>query len=201
MANTRTFNDLMAEGSTPRRKPVLDHKAVINNTVEWFQNKNQWHSVEIEMSLPQDKPSSTIRRADIISWDRSGHQFYIIEAKAQWNDFFRDRKFLEYLKWCTWFAFAVPEELASCAKKRMEDVPGWYEGVGLLVIPNAYGNRRLIRQPTENKMSRPTYTKMVEQWAASCRSRLIGERIKVAELKYGLSQPRIDEAIRRAERQ
>ena len=137
----------MSEGLTPRRVPVLDHTAVVKNTVEWFQNKNQWQSVEVEMSLPQDKPSSTIRRADIVAWDRGGQEFYIIEAKSQWNDFIRDRKFFEYRKWCTWFAFAVPEELAACARKRMEAVPGWYEGVGLLVIPNAFGNRRMIRRP------------------------------------------------------
>lgn len=201
MATTPTLESLMSEGFTPRRKPILDHTAVINNTIEWFQHKNQWQSVEIEMSLPQDKPSSIIRRADIIAWNRNNREFYIIEAKAQWNDFVRDRKFFEYRKWCTWFAFAVPEELAACARKRMDAVPGWYEGVGLLVIPNAFGSRRMVRRPTENKMSRPMYTKMVEQWAASCRSRLVGERIKVGELEYRLPRRQVDEALRRAARQ
>ncbi len=201
MANTPTLDELMAEGATPRRTPILDHAAVVKAIIEWFQNKSKWRAAEAEMSLPQAEPSSVIRRADVIAWNRDDHEFYIIEAKAQWNDFIRDRKFFEYQKWCTWFAFAVPEELAACARKRMEAVPGWYEGVGLLVIPNAFGNRRMIRRPAENKMSRPTYTKMVEQWAASCRSRLVGERLKVAELEYRLPQPRVDEALRRAARQ
>lgn len=184
MAKTPTFLQLMDEGTTPRRKPILDHSAVIKATVEWFMNKSHWHSTETEMDLPQDKPSSKIRRADVIAWNRTDQEFYIVEAKAQWNDFVRDRKFLEYRQWCNWFVFAMPEELAASAQKRMDDVPGWYEGVGLLVIPNDFSPRRLTRRPTRSPMTKPTYTKMVEQWAASCRNRLVGERMKVAELKY-----------------
>lgn len=184
MANDLTFDELMAEGATPRRTPILDHAAVVKATTEWFQNKNLWRSVEAEMSMPQNEPSAVIRRADVIAWNSDGREFYIIEAKAQWNDFIRDRKFFDYRKWCTWFAFAVPEELAACARKRMEAVPGWYEGVGLLVIPNDFSSRRMVRRPAENKMSRPTYMKMVERWATSCRNRLVGARIKIAELEY-----------------
>jgi len=181
MPNAPTLDELMAEGATPRRTPLLDHESVINGVVEWFLNKNPWRP-EVEMALPSGGAKE--RRADIVAWNRKGREFYIVEAKAQWNDFVRDRKFFDYRKWCTWFAFAMPEELVACARKRMDEIPGWYEGVGLLVIPNHYGAHRMVRPPDQYKMTPTTYTKMVEQWAASCRSRLVGARVKIAELEY-----------------
>lgn len=183
MPKMPTFDELMAEGSTPRRTPILDHAAVVNGTTEWFLNKSEWRP-EAEMALPSDGGKD--RRADIVAWNRKGREFYIIEAKGQWNDFVRDRKFFDYRKWCTWFAFAMPEELVACARKRMDEIPGWYEGVGLLVIPNAAAPHRMVRRPVPSKMTPATYTKMVEQWAASCRSRLVGARIKIDDLEWRL---------------
>ncbi len=170
----------MAEGATPRRKPVLDTSAVTKAVIEWFQNKSQWRMVEAEMALPCN------RRADVIAANYVDREFYIIKVKAQWNDFVRDRKFFDYRKWCDWFAFAVPEELASCARKRMDEIPGWYEDVGLLVIPNDYGSRRLVRRPVKNKMTRANYLKMTERWGKSCWGRLLDARAKNAELEWWL---------------
>lgn len=190
MPKTPTFSELMdGPYTTPRRTPILDHAAVVNGTIEWFLNKNPWRP-EAEMALPSDGDKE--RRADIVAWNRKGREFYIVEAKAQWNDFVRDRKFFDYRKWCTWFAFAMPEELVASARKRMDEIPGWYEGVGLLVIPNAAGLHRMVRQPKPYKMTPATYTKMVEQWAASCRSRLVGARIKIGELEWRIEDMKFD---------
>ncbi len=195
MVNDPTFNELMAEGWTPRRTPILDTPAITTAVVEWFQNKSKWRAVETEMALPtslrrkttpKSAPSTIIRRADVIAFNPTDHEFYIIEIKAQWNDFIRDRKFFDYRRWCDWFAFAVPEELATCARRRMEDIPGWYEGVGLLVIPNDFGPRRMARRPKQSKMTRSDYVKMTERWGKSCWGRLIGLRSKIAELEWRL---------------
>ena len=175
----------MAEGATPRRKPVLDTSAVTKAVIEWFQNKSQWRMVEAEMALPITNRADIIRRADIIAANYTDREFYIVEVKAQWNDFIRDRKFLEYRKWCDWFAFAMPEELISCARKRMDEIPG-YDGVGLLMIPNSYGARRLVRRPVKNKMTRANYLKMAERWGKSCWGRLLDARAKNAELEWRL---------------
>jgi hypothetical protein len=191
--DTPTFDELMEESryAGPRRTPILDTPAVTKSVVEWFQNKNKWRAVETEMAMPA-KPTEVQRRADVIAFNPTDHEFYIIEVKTQWNDFVRDRKFFDYRKWCDWFAFAVPEELAACARRRMDDVPGWYEGVGLLVIPNDYGNRRMVRRPTQYKMTRSNYTKMIERWGLSCWGRLIGTRAKIAELEWRLKNIKDD---------
>lgn len=207
-----TFEELMAESRSagPRRTPVLDHAAVTKAVVEWFQNKSQWRMVETEMAMPtsrrtdmtrRPRTSTIIRRADVIAFNSTDHEFYIIEVKAQWNDFLRDHKFSDYRKWCDWFAFAVPEELAECARWRMEDAPGrQYEGVGLLVIPNDYSNRRMVRRPKRREMDQETYTAMVERWGQSCWGRLIGTRGRIAELEYQWKNRNLerDEALIRA---
>ena len=183
MASTPTFNGLMAEGATPRRTPILDTNAVTTAVVEWFQNKAKWRMVETEMALPA-KPAETQRRGDVIAWNREDQEFYIVEVKTQWNDFLRDRKFFDYRRWCNWFAFAVPEELAACAKKRMDAIDGWYKGVGLLVIPNDFGNRRMVRRPVKNDMPHADYVTMLERWGQSCWGRLLGLRQDKAGLAY-----------------
>lgn len=185
MDNKPSFDDLMVEGDTPRRTPILDHAAVVKSVVEWFQNKSKWRAAETEMPLPQTEPE---RRADVLAWNQNDREFYIIEAKAGWNDFVRDRKFHDYRKWCNWFAFAVPEELVASALRRMNDpdVPRRYGGVGLLVIPNDFGPRRMVRRPTKYEMPEQTYMQMVERWGKSCWGRLIGARQKIAEQEFDL---------------
>jgi hypothetical protein len=198
-----TFDELTEESryAGPRRTPVLDHAAVTKAVIEWFQNKSQWRAAETEMALPtsprrkatpKSAPSTIVRRADVIAFNSADHEFYIIEVKAQWNDFHQDRKFFDYRKWCNWFAFAVPEELAVCARRRMDDIPGWYEGVGLLVIPNDYSDRRMVRRPKKYEMSDEDYRSMAERWGLSCWGRLIGTRTKIAELEWQLKNIRSD---------
>lgn len=182
-----TFKTLMKpSGRTPRRRPVQTHLSVITNTVAYLQNKGQWQSVETEMQLPKTPDMKKLRQADVVAWNRRDQEFYIVEAKASWNDFMRDMKFMEYKDWCTWMAFAVPEELATAARIWMDerDGPRAYGGVGLLVIPNDYTDRRMVRKPERRPMESGVYWMMVEQWAASCRSRLVGARMKIAELEY-----------------
>jgi hypothetical protein len=48
------------------------------------------------------------RRADIIALDEGG-RFLIIEIKTSAADYRGDRKWREYLDYCDWFSFAVPE--------------------------------------------------------------------------------------------
>ena len=179
-----SFKDLMAERYlASKRKPILDHTSVINAAVQWFGNRSGWWWVESEMALPQDDPP---RIADVVAWNRSERQFFIIEAKAGWKDFHQDRKFLDYRKWCHWFAFAMPEELVSAALRRMDDVPGWYEGVGLLLVPNGFGPKRMVRRPKKQTMPEELYLRMVEQCAASVRSKLFGARLRITHLELGL---------------
>ncbi len=182
-----TFTSLMQPSErTPRRKPVLDHLGVIKNTVAYLQNKRGWQSVETEMQLPLVPEMKKLRQADVVAWNRHEREFYIVEAKAGWNDFQRDMKFMECKRWCTWMAFAVPEELAAAARIWMDEHGGSraFGGVGLLVISNDNTNRRMVRRPTRRPMDEQMYGMMIEQWAASCRSRLVGARLKVADLEY-----------------
>ena len=188
MAPQPTFSSLILKPTerTPRRKPVLDHLGVITNTVNYLQNKRGWQSVETEMQLPWVSDMKKHRQADVVAWNRHEREFYLIECKASWNDFQRDMKFMECKRWCTWMAFAVPEELATAARIWMDehDGPRAFGGVGLLVIPNDYTNRRMVRRPKRRPMNEQMYGMMVEQWAASCRSRLVGARMKITELEY-----------------
>lgn len=184
---------------TPNRKPVMDHDGVIKNVVEYLGNKPEWRIAETEMVLPpmpaedNSRPINGVeRRADVMAWNPRDKEFCIFECKASWQDFFRDRKFFDYQKWCNLFAFAVPEELAIAARLRMEDVPGWYEGVGLLIIPNDFGNRRMVRKPVRRKWDKGEYQKVVERWAMSCQNRLIGTRVEIAQLKYEAKNLRSD---------
>lgn len=179
-----SFESLMEERYlTPKRVPILDHKSVIEAAVQWLGNKAGWWWIEREMALPQNDPP---RIADVIAWNRREKQFYIIEAKAGWKDFHRDRKFLDYRKWCNWFAFAMPEELVQAALRRMDDVQDWYEGVGLLLVPNGFGPRRMVRRPKKRGMPKDLYWAMVEQCAASSHSRLFDARLRINQLELGL---------------
>ena len=182
-----TFSSLMnGPRRTPRRRPVHDHASVVTNTVAYLQNKHGWQSVETEMQLPKTSEMKKLRQADVVAWNRRDREFYIIECKATWNDFQRDMKFMECKRWCTWMAFTVPEELAEAARIWMDerDGPSAFGGVGLLVIPNDYTDRRMARRPKRRPMAESAYRMMVEQWAASCRSRLVGARMRIGELEY-----------------
>ena len=197
-----TFNSLMApDERTPRRKPVMDHIGVTNNVIEYLGNKPEWRIAETEMVLPpmpkKDQFSGRAvrgveRRADVMAWNPQDQEFIIFECKASWSDFHRDRKFFDYRKWCNYFTFAVPEELATAARLRMEDVPGWYAGVGLLVIPNDFGNRRMVIKPVRREWDEDDYQKMVGRWAMSCHNRLIGTRAEIANLKFEARNLRSD---------
>ncbi len=187
-----TFANLMADNErTPKRKPVMDHDGVTKNVVEYLGNKPEWRIAETEMVLPPMPKDDDFgrtsrgveRRADVMAWNPRDREFYIFECKANWGDFFRDHKFIDYKKWCNLFAFAVPEELAVAVRLRMEDVGG-YKGVGLLVIPNDSGRRRMVRKPVRRKWDKGEYQKVVERWAMSCQNRLIGTRLEIARLEY-----------------
>ncbi len=195
-----TFSSLMAPNErTPKRKPVMDHDGVERNVVEYLGNKPEWRIAETEMVLPpmpaeyNGRPIHGVeRRADVMAWNPRDSEFIIFECKANWRDFFNDRKFFDYRKWCNLFAFAVPEELAAAARLRMEDVPGWYEGVGLLVIPNDFGHRRMVRKPVRREWEEGEYQDMVARWAMSCQNRLIGTRMEIARLAYEAKNLRSD---------
>ncbi len=163
-----------------------DHASIVRNTADYLQNKSPWRAVETEVQLPLTLDMKKMRQADVVAWNRQGREFYIVECKAGWNDFLRDHKFMECEQWCTYMAFAVPEELAEAARLRMEeyDGPKAYGGVGLLVTPNDFSDRRMVRKPAHRPMETGAYMMMVEQWAASCRSRLIGARMKITEWEY-----------------
>jgi hypothetical protein len=53
-------------------------------------------------------PLASGRRADLIAIDEGG-RFLIVEIKTTAGDYRADRKWREYLDYCDFFAFAVPE--------------------------------------------------------------------------------------------
>lgn len=53
-------------------------------------------------------PLASGRRADLIAVDEGG-RFLIVEIKTSAADYRADRKWRDYLDYCDWFAFAVPE--------------------------------------------------------------------------------------------
>jgi hypothetical protein len=53
-------------------------------------------------------PLASGRRADLIAVDEGG-RFLIVEIKTTAGDYRADRKWREYLDYCDFFAFAVPE--------------------------------------------------------------------------------------------
>ena len=176
---------MVDNGRTPRRVPVLDHTGVIRNAVDYLTNAG-WYFIETEVQLPQTPDMKKVRQADVLAWDRRKREVFIIEAKATWGDFQRDRKFMEYKGWCHYLSFAVPEELAQAARLWMEehDTPRAYGGVGLLVIPNDFGPRRMVRKPERRPMEHDAYPQVVAQLASSMRSRLVGARMRIDELEY-----------------
>ncbi len=195
-----TFSNLMAPNErVPKRKPVMDHDGVEQNVVEYLGNKPEWRIAETEMVLPPMPKENDFgrkirgieRRADVMAWNQRDQEFIIFECKANWRDFFNDHKFVDYKKWCNVFAFAVPEELAVAVRLRMEDVGG-YEGVGLLVIPNDFGHRRMVRKPVRREWEKGEYQRMVERWAESCQNRLIGTRLEISRLQYEAKNLRSD---------
>lgn len=186
MSAEPTFGELMADQYlTPKRKPVLDHASVAKAAVEWLWGRSGWWWILTEMLLPQRHPS---RVADVVAWNQRDRQFFVIEAKADWRDFYRDRKFLDYRRWCHWFAFALPEELAPCARRRMDDVPGWYAGAGLLVISSQYGPRHMARRPKKQPMTEETYQQMIEQCAASAGSKLAAMRMDLTDARINIDR-------------
>ena len=54
-------------------------------------------------------PLASGRRADLIALDEGG-RFLIVEIKTSPADFRADRKWRDYLDYCDWFTFAVPEQ-------------------------------------------------------------------------------------------
>ena len=54
-------------------------------------------------------PLNSGRRVDLIALDEAG-RLLIVEIKTTAGDFRSDRKWREYLDYCDWFAFAVPED-------------------------------------------------------------------------------------------
>lgn len=181
-----TFDSLMSDSRrTPRREPVLDHTAVTRNAVDYLTNAG-WPFIETEVWLPKTPEMKKVRIADVVAWNRSEREVFIVESKASWNDFQRDRKFMEYKDWCHLMAFAVPEELATAARLWMDERngPRAYGGVGLLVIPNDFGRRRMVRRPERRLMANSAYLMVVEQLASSMRSRLVGVRIQITEWEY-----------------
>jgi len=54
-------------------------------------------------------PLASGRRVDLMAVDEAG-RFLIVEIKTSPGDYRADRKWREYLDYCDWFAFAVPEE-------------------------------------------------------------------------------------------
>ncbi len=52
------------------------------------------------------------RRADLIALDEGG-RFLIVEIKTTAADYRADRKWREYLDYCDWFSFAVPESFPT----------------------------------------------------------------------------------------
>jgi hypothetical protein len=53
-------------------------------------------------------PLASGRRCDLIALDEAG-RFLIVEIKTSAADFRTDHKWQDYLEWCDWFSFAVPE--------------------------------------------------------------------------------------------
>lgn len=183
--DTPTFDSLMNDsGRTPRRQPVFDHEGVVRNAVDYLHNA-RWYFVETEITLPKTPTMKKVRIADVLAWNPRERTVYIIEAKASWSDFQQDHKFMEYKEWCHLMAFAVPEELATAARLWMDerDDPRAYGGVGLLVIPNDFGPRRMVRKPERRLMTRGAYPMVIERLALSMHSRLLGKRMQIAEIE------------------
>jgi hypothetical protein len=115
----------------------------------------------------------------------------IIEAKASLADFYHDHgKMLKQLPWCHQFVYAVPRSLADRVRSRMESM--YYEGCGLLVVPDAHEigswkQRRMWIKPEPHNMEPEHYLRMLEAWAYALRGKLVGLRFenegKVAQLQ------------------
>lgn len=187
-----SFEELLADSRrTPRRKSLLSHGEVTRSALAYFYHQPGWEA-EHEVDLPTGNGTERLgnvneinRRADVVAFNRIERLFHVVEAKAAWNDFQRDRKWLDVLPYCHLFSFAVTEEMASCARRWMEDWPGYAKhGIGLMVVPNFdTGRRRWIIRPGQRTIEEPAMTAMLVRWSAMHRSRLIGARLRVAELE------------------
>lgn len=85
----------------PAAPPLeLDARLIARGVARWLERQG-WRSLA-EFTLPSG------RRADLVALDEAG-RVLIVEIKSGPGDYRADRKWREYLDYCDWFAFAVPE--------------------------------------------------------------------------------------------
>jgi hypothetical protein len=178
------FDNLMSDPYlAPRQRSVLTHNDVVRNAVEWLENRGGW-LVETEVDLP-----GRSLRPDVTAWSPTEQRFLIIEAKASWSDFVRDRKFLRYRAHTNFLIFAMPEKMVPAARKRMALYEDAYDGIGILMVSvSGHFRRRLVRQAEECELTSERYYDMVERWAHMCRSRLFGARLEINNLRWSVEQ-------------
>lgn len=75
-------------------------RLLARGVARWLERQG-WRSLA-EFTLPSG------RRADLVALDEAG-RLLIVEIKTSAADYRSDRKWREYLDYCDWFAFAVPE--------------------------------------------------------------------------------------------
>lgn len=84
-------------------------------------------------------PLPTGRRVDVAAVDGAG-RVMVVEVKTSLADFTGDAKWREYLDYCDWFCFAVPEDFP---RERLPDDMG-------LMVADGYG-AELLRPAPERK--------------------------------------------------
>lgn len=101
------------------------------------------------------------RRADVMALSGDG-RFTIVEIKTSENDFRSDAKWPEYLDYCDYFYFAVPEDFPQAL------IP---ESCGLIVA-DAYG-AVVLRPSGENKLNGSRRRHLTLRFAGAAGRRLM----------------------------
>ena len=101
-------------------------KQVINaEDILQFAVKENWN-VGYDLAVTEFCPYNEARRIDLFYFKRWNRETKGYEIKVTRSDFLNDRKWQEYLKFCTWFSFIAPKGVI-----KKEELP---ENIGLVEI-------------------------------------------------------------------
>ena len=90
-----------------------------------YLEKINWNT-GFDLAVSEFCPYHENRRIDLFYFSRWNRQTKGYEIKVNRQDFLKDKKWKEYLKFCTWFYFVVPKDLI-----KLDELP---KNIGLVEV-------------------------------------------------------------------
>lgn len=108
-----------------------------------FVERDGWHD-HYDLGVSEFCPYHENRRIDMFYFSRWNRQTKGYEIKVNRNDFLQDKKWQEYLKFCTWFSFVAPEGVIK--KEELPDKIGLVEIKVVPVEKDHYTMRNVVEE-------------------------------------------------------